>query len=253
MRQTIGQHCIQIISASAGSGKTYRLAELLEEEVRAKRARPDAILATTFTKKAAAELQERVRTRLLAAGLKTEAQQLFASRIGTVNSVCGSLLTDFAFDLGISPDQKVLEEKAVSGAINRALARVVDKAATQELLALERRFPGTESRKMIETIIAKARANGLSGDELLQSGEKSIAGFEELFGNVIVDQKSGQLEKKLVCAINTFLKNIDPEFDTTKTTRDAVTLVNKLKTRIEQQKELPWAEWLRLARLKNRG
>ena len=90
---------IQIISASAGSGKTYRLSELLEEEVRSGNVRSNAILATTFTKKAAAELQERVRTKLLGAGLATEAQQLATSRIGTVNSVCGRLLGDFAFHL----------------------------------------------------------------------------------------------------------------------------------------------------------
>ncbi|MCP3955872.1 MAG: UvrD-helicase domain-containing protein, partial [Desulfobacterales bacterium] len=114
---------IQIISASAGSGKTYRLSELLEQVVRNNEVRPDAILATTFTKKAAAELQERVRTRLLAAGLTAQAQQLSISRIGTVNAVCGGLLTDFAFDLGISPGQKVLEEEAVSGVIGRAMSR----------------------------------------------------------------------------------------------------------------------------------
>ncbi|MEA3548575.1 MAG: UvrD-helicase domain-containing protein, partial [Thermodesulfobacteriota bacterium] len=160
---------IQIISASAGSGKTYRLAQLLEEELLQQESgtynvRPDAILAMTFTKKAAAELQERVRTRLLAAGLKTEAQQLSASRIGTINSVCGGLLTDFAFDLGISPGQRVIDEDSVSGVVSRAMARVIDKETSKELWQLEQNFPGTELRKVIEALIAKARANGLDSD-----------------------------------------------------------------------------------------
>ena len=42
---------IKIISASAGSGKTTRLARLLEESVTSGQARPDAIVATTFTTK----------------------------------------------------------------------------------------------------------------------------------------------------------------------------------------------------------
>ena len=55
-----------MLSAGAGSGKTYtltgRMVELLKNGVR-----PAGIMATTFTQKAAAELQERVRVRLLEA------------------------------------------------------------------------------------------------------------------------------------------------------------------------------------------
>jgi ATP-dependent exoDNAse (exonuclease V) beta subunit len=51
---------IHIITASAGSGKTYRLTELLENKISSGEARPEAVMATTFTRKAAAELQERV-------------------------------------------------------------------------------------------------------------------------------------------------------------------------------------------------
>ena len=38
---------IEIISASAGSGKTHRLTEVLNEAIAAGSARPDAVLATT--------------------------------------------------------------------------------------------------------------------------------------------------------------------------------------------------------------
>lgn len=59
---------IQIVTASAGTGKTTRLAKLLDEAVKNAAARPEAILATTFTKKAAAELLNRARTGLLQGG-----------------------------------------------------------------------------------------------------------------------------------------------------------------------------------------
>ncbi|WP_353480205.1 UvrD-helicase domain-containing protein, partial [Haliscomenobacter sp.] len=66
---------IKIISAGAGSGKTYRLTQemvrLMREGVRA-----GGIIATTFTKKAAAELQERVRVKLLSEGLTEQAEDL---------------------------------------------------------------------------------------------------------------------------------------------------------------------------------
>jgi superfamily I DNA/RNA helicase len=78
---------LKIISAGAGSGKTYRLTQemfaLLQSGVRA-----SGIIATTFTKKAAAELQERVRTKLLEEGLTQAANDLSNALIGTVNSIC---------------------------------------------------------------------------------------------------------------------------------------------------------------------
>ena len=51
---------ITFISAGAGSGKTHRLTELLHHELTSGSVRPAGIMATTFTKKAAAELRERV-------------------------------------------------------------------------------------------------------------------------------------------------------------------------------------------------
>src|SRR5688500_1640308 len=115
---------INIVSASAGSGKTYRLTEILEAAVVDQSVRAHAVLATTFTNKAAAELQERVRVRLLAAGRTVDAQHLSAARIGTVNSVCGRLVSDFAFDLGLSPELRVLDEEPAELALHRSIAAV---------------------------------------------------------------------------------------------------------------------------------
>ena len=58
---------IRFISAGAGSGKTYRLTEILSERLTdvAEPARPEAVIATTFTRKAAGELVDRVRQKLI--------------------------------------------------------------------------------------------------------------------------------------------------------------------------------------------
>ena len=61
---------ISVVSAGAGTGKTWRLST---EYVQASHAgtSPARITATTFTVKAAAELIERVRTRLIQEGFPT--------------------------------------------------------------------------------------------------------------------------------------------------------------------------------------
>ncbi|MGK0390529.1 MAG: ATP-dependent helicase/nuclease subunit A, partial [Maribacter sp.] len=60
---------LKIVSAGAGSGKTYRLMSEMVDLLKSGTVQPEGIIATTFTKKAAAELEERVRVRLLEEGL----------------------------------------------------------------------------------------------------------------------------------------------------------------------------------------
>ena len=117
---------IHTIAASAGGGKTTRLAEELETNITSGEARPDAIIATTFTNRAAAELQERTRAELLSSGRSHDAQRLMASRIGTVNSVCASIVEDYAFEIGMPPGLRTLDEDLTITVLQRALSSVVD-------------------------------------------------------------------------------------------------------------------------------
>ena len=100
---------LTFISAGAGSGKTHRLTSILHTELAAKRVKPSGVIATTFTRKAATELRERVRGFLLEQGEYTLANAMGQARIGTVNAVCGELLRRFAFEAGLPTEQTVLE------------------------------------------------------------------------------------------------------------------------------------------------
>src|SRR3954469_3158472 len=84
--------------ASAGTGKTTTLVRLLSEAID-NGVEPDRILATTFTTKAAAELIERTRSYLIENGKLEAATQLLGARLGTINSICGRLVDEFAFEL----------------------------------------------------------------------------------------------------------------------------------------------------------
>ena len=116
---------IKIISAGAGSGKTYRLTsemvELLKCGVRA-----SGIIATTFTKKAAAELQERVRVRLLEEGLTEQADELTNALIGTVHGLGVKLLRRFAFEAGVSPEVDIIADEDQQVMFNKSLATVLN-------------------------------------------------------------------------------------------------------------------------------
>ena len=67
---------IELIKASAGSGKTFHLMGRLSESI-ASGTQPEGLLATTFTVKAAAELQSRIRQELLSGSQPELASQVF--------------------------------------------------------------------------------------------------------------------------------------------------------------------------------
>ena len=58
---------IKLIKAGAGSGKTYTLTDRIYRDIQSGIA-PESLWATTFTVKAANELQQRIREKLLDEG-----------------------------------------------------------------------------------------------------------------------------------------------------------------------------------------
>ncbi|MDZ7841696.1 MAG: UvrD-helicase domain-containing protein [Gammaproteobacteria bacterium] len=118
---------LTIVPAGAGSGKTYTIQHQLGEWVVQGSVDPERIVAVTFTEAAAAELRERIRTRLLSLGRPEDALKLDEAYIATIHGFGLRLLTEFAFDAGLSPRPRLLNEDEESTLIRLALART-DKA-----------------------------------------------------------------------------------------------------------------------------
>ncbi len=235
-------NAIKIISASAGTGKTHRLAEELYNHIASGAARPEAILATTFTNKAADELLSRIRRRLLQDGKVGEAHRLDAARIGTVNSVCGRLVADFAFELGLSPRLQTLDENTANAAIRRAMSMVVTDGESAELAELEERFSvGRDDggwQSTVERIVARARSNGLAADSLEASAGHSVEVFVGLLGKPAKDGTA--LDRELQKALTIFVADVKP--DGIKKTDNALRLARQMRT----DSPLPWQSWVKL-------
>ena len=173
-----------LINASAGSGKTYTLTHRIAERI-AGGLRPSELIATTFTKKAAAELSDRVRRTLLEVGQTSAARGTDSALIGTVNSVAGELLREFALDAGISPQVQVLDQDrqktAFSAAIDQAAAEAGARAT--DLLARTEHdgeqdpdlpYLSTASwRRHVRDLAARARTNQISATQLREAAESS--------------------------------------------------------------------------------
>ena len=240
---------IEIVSASAGSGKTYKLASVLEEAVRGKEVRPQAIIATTFTNKAAAELRERVRQRLLERGLAAEAQQLNAAIMGTVNSVCGRLVRDFAFYLGISPEVRILDKEMADRTLRRALTGVIDRESDAAIARLTESFYEWNIEAFISDVVELARANGMGPPDLAVSRDRCIVELNEILGPPMTRDIGADFERKLQAAIRAFLAYFErKEDDTIKTGKCADIARDFLNIR-KSGKIPPWQKWSALSKL----
>ncbi|MDP9883158.1 ATP-dependent exoDNAse (exonuclease V) beta subunit [Sinomonas atrocyanea] len=183
---------VTMVSASAGTGKTYTLTEKIVQEI-ATGTPAERIMATTFTKKAAGELRERIAARLLDAEgaapspvLAAASQQLGASLIGTVNSVCGQLLAEYAIDAGLSPALEVIGEDQLEAMFRLATDEIRARHA-EELNPIAVRLGthpdlaqgyGVESwEETLQRIVNLARANQLDANAVRGCADPSWAGF----------------------------------------------------------------------------
>lgn len=107
-----------LILAGAGTGKTraitYRVAHLIERG-----APPGAILAVTFTNKAAGVMQERIADLLRAGG--RDSSGLW---ISTFHSFCARLLRRESSHLGLPRDFAIYDDDDQTSAVKRALLRL---------------------------------------------------------------------------------------------------------------------------------
>lgn len=161
------------IRASAGTGKTFQLSNrylrlLIDGH------RPDSILASTFTRKAAGEILERVIQRLArAAASDTEARELsthlqtgpltreeFAEhltgllkrldrcRISTLDAYFGQLARTYCLELGLPPSWSILDETQTADCQREAIRNTLAEGHAPELIHLLAK--GATTRSIIQ-------------------------------------------------------------------------------------------------------
>jgi ATP-dependent helicase/nuclease subunit A len=147
-----------LLEAGAGTGKTGVMVDRYCRLVCEKGVSPDAILAFTFTDKAAAELRQRIRAELTrrAEGGSERARELLSAIGGawvtTIHGFCNRLLAGHPVAAGIDPGFRVLDAPETARA-----AREAFDEALREFLAAER---DAESR---EELVAAFDLDGLRG------------------------------------------------------------------------------------------
>lgn len=205
---------LTIIPAGAGSGKTYTIQQQLGEWVVQGLIAPERIVAVTFTEAAAAELRERIRAKLLSLGRLEDALKLDQAYISTIHGFGLRLLTEFAFDTGLSPRPRLLNEDEENTLIRLALARTDKADAITSNLAqfgysydfITQKSAEELFRDDLLKIVTLLRSAGWSGDSDTYSAFAS-SWIRERYG---ITGDGEQLTSRLHQAVN-FLLEVFPE------------------------------------------
>jgi ATP-dependent exoDNAse (exonuclease V) beta subunit len=181
----VSERDVRVILASAGSGKTWELATQFLR-VLAGGVAPERILATTFTRKAAGEILERIFARLAEAAadekkcaeldralggarrsrreytalLARAARSIQRFRVQTLDSFFVALAQGFTSELALSPGWSIADEWLAERARSQALARVLDAGDQLEWLVLLRELERADSGRKVHDTLTHAIAVG---------------------------------------------------------------------------------------------
>ncbi len=210
----------EMILASAGTGKTYTLSSrylrLLVDGVH-----PRAILATTFTRKAAGEILDRIVQRLASAALDDEAARETArdiDRPGTSRATFAELLTNlvanlnnlqvdtldaffgqiarsFSLDIGLPPDWEIVEDDEMSRYQNMAIRRSLTR---RDALSIVYDLARGEAKRGISGMIRNL-VGDLYGIYRETHDSDRLTAWEALPEmKTLADAEIGELERQLV-------------------------------------------------------
>lgn len=167
------------VRAAAGSGKTSVLVDRYLRHVLELGYSPEEIVTLTFTRKAAAEMKQRIVNRLREHGDLKSAQVAETGPIQTIHSFCERVLRENAVEAEVDPEFEILQGQQASALVDEALMKAALAARDEHphaaelvhILAGRGAFgegvaPHGKLRKVIGELLDKFRASGWSPLEL---------------------------------------------------------------------------------------
>ena len=154
-----------LIIAGAGTGKTKVITNRIAWLIAQKIAKPEEILGLTFTDKAANEMEERVDILVPYGWAPVE--------ISTFHSFGQKILREYAFELGISPDFRVLSTPEL-------LVFLREKLWELPLKYFRPLSYPTKYLKALLDVISRAKDEDISAQEYLEYAESKVGAIQEL-------------------------------------------------------------------------
>lgn len=208
-----------LVEAGAGTGKTTLLVDRILHLIRKEGVRLGEIAAITFTRKATAELKDRIRGRLLeavageqdaeaSARLKDALDNLESARISTIHGFALNILRAFSVEAGLRPDLGDVDEIEHDARRDAAwrdwLAQTLDGDDERLLDFLELGFPVADLERIRDALLAVPelrehfpRERGNSPDKIFASIKEAFEAWAEVGRRCVNEEDKAfiQLEK----------------------------------------------------------
>ncbi|MBR5228027.1 MAG: helicase-exonuclease AddAB subunit AddA [Clostridia bacterium] len=207
-----------LVSASAGSGKTFVVVERILKSIVEDKKDIDSMLIVTFTNAAASELKERIVIKLqekleeaysnknteLVQHLSKQISRAWGANISTIHSFCLSVIKDNFYILGVDPNISTLDATRA----NIMLMECIDEVIEEEYENNEEGFRdildilGSEEELLwfstkLYDFLAHVVEKGVFKEKVLSTyniGEDIKDLSETVFGKIVVDNVKSKLE-----------------------------------------------------------
>lgn len=203
-----------LVSASAGSGKTYVMIEKMISLILAGKAEVGTVLALTYTNLAAAEMKERLRVAIIArineekdaaarSRWKIQLSEIATADISTLHAFCANVIRRYYYRTEASADFRIADEAEAEKLRSRAVDRTFDKLLTEKSALFTR----------LCSIYAGSRGFSRLKETLLDAYKRLIVkadffGFLQEIPNMYTeksfDEVCGELYKDLYVRANGF-------------------------------------------------
>lgn len=152
-----------MVSAPAGSGKTFVMIQRLIRLVIEGKTSVDRVLCVTFTHLAAAEMKEKLTSALIEkindgnAALKKQLEMVPSASICTFHSFCNTLIKNYFYAVGLDSDYRILEDyerkQMQERAINAVFAEKYEKHDPDFLKTVEMLYKYRSDKNLKKVII----------------------------------------------------------------------------------------------------
>lgn len=240
-----------IVSASAGSGKTFVMIEKLVGAV-SEGADLDEVLAVTFTKKAAAQMKEKLRKALIEkiavaggekAHLKAQLSKVSSANISTIHSFCARLIRTYFYALGVDSGFDIIsaDDAVASDLKARALDNLFERCYEEDdinfkllLKCFMRKRNDASLRRLISEAYSSVRSTA-HYTELLQNTANLYT--EEGFEEVCVAYRNTQ--KPRFARLKAAVEKFQADFPKTQKAEAYETIFEEMKASITFSAESP--------------
>lgn len=185
-----------LVTANAGSGKTFILTKRFLETIQQKKIRFNQIVAITFTEKAASELLSRISSQLdeilnntknFLTGneyqrLREFRQHILSAKISTIHSFCFDILKEFPVEAEIDPSTEVIDEITRKDFIEKSIEEtLIENLENENVKDILRIFGKDTTIKFIENLINKRYFTDILIDKIYNFNVIEQKNFEQNF------------------------------------------------------------------------